>query len=592
MTQLITRTGKGALNAPLFSRLTGILLLLLSGFVSAEQAILRYDSLHHPVIGYEGMVASQREIASRVGADIMARGGNAVDAAVGVGFALAVVLPRAGNLGGGGFMVIHLAESGQTLAIDFRERAPAAATADMFLDENGNVDRDAYRSSHKSVGVPGSVAGLLHALENYGTLPLGDVIAPAIALAEDGILVDYDLAAAIASSERLLSRHPLTRETFFTDGAPRYQAGDIFAQPALAATLRRIARNGREGFYAGKTAADIVAEMERGGGLITLADLAAYQPAERAVIRGQFGAFEIASMPPPSSGGVHLVQMLNILSHFPLTEYGPGSADYLHLLAETMKLAYADRSKHLGDPDFYEVPVNWLTSSEYAATLAAGINMDKARPSEDIAPGVAPPFESDNTTHFSVMDRFGNAVATTYTLNFSFGSGIMVPGSGFLLNNEMTDFSAKAGVPDGFGLLTGKANAVEANKRPLSAMTPTIVFRDGKPVLVTGSPGGSRIITAVLQHILNYTVFDMNVAAANHAPRIHHQWFPAQLNVEPGFSPDTLNILKARGHAVMPSGTMGSIQAISTDGQRFLGTADPRRPGAGAVPVSVMQVNP
>ncbi len=591
MTHLITQTRKGAHIAPLFSRLTGILLLLVSGFVSAEQAILRYDTLYHPVIGYEGMVASQREIASRVGADIMARGGNAVDAAVGVGFALAVVLPRAGNLGGGGFMVIHLVEGNHTLALDFRERAPAAATVDMFLDESGNVDRDAYRSSHKSVGVPGSVAGLLHALENYGSLPLADVIAPAIALARDGIEVDYDLASALASSEKLLSRHPFTRETFFKDGQPRYAAGDNFAQPLLAATLERIAENGRDGFYAGKTATDIVTEMERGGGLITLEDLANYEPTERAVIRGRFGDFEIASMPPPSSGGVHLVQMLNILSAFPLTEYGPGSADYLHVLAETMKLAYADRSKHLGDPDFYNVPISWLTSTDYAARLAAGINMKKARPSEDIAPGVAPPFESDNTTHFSVMDKFGNAVATTYTLNFSFGSGIMVPGSGFLLNNEMTDFSAKAGVPDGFGLLTGKANAVEANKRPLSAMTPTIVFRDGKPVLVTGSPGGSRIITAVLQHILNYTVFGMNVAAANHAPRIHHQWYPATLRVEPGISPDTLAILKSRGHDIEQSGTMGSVQAISTDGLRFFGSADPRRPGAGAVPVSVKQVN-
>lgn len=552
----------------------------------ASHSIIRYESIHHPVIGRRGMVVSQREIASRIGADILRRGGNAIDAAVGVGFALAVALPRAGNIGGGGFMLIHLADTSRTIAIDFRETAPAAAYERVFLDDDGNVDEDERRFGHRSVGVPGTVAGLAHALKKYGTLSLRDVLDPAIELASSGIVYDYDIASAIATRDQVLRRHPHTESTFFrADGAP-HEAGDVFVQPELAKTLQRIASFGPREFYSGDTAQLIVDEMRRGGGLMTLDDLAAYAPVEREPVRGSYAGYEIVSMPPPSSGGVHILQILNVLEHFPLKDMGANSARALHITAEAMKLAYADRSKHLGDPGFYPVPVDWLTSKEYGRELAAQIVPAKARPSDEIAPGIEPIYESEDTTHFSVTDSEGNAVSTTYTLNFSFGSGITVPGAGFLLNNEMADFSAKPGVPDAFGLLGGEANAVAPGKRPLSAMTPTIVLKDGRPALVTGSPGGSRIITAVLQHIVNTMVHGMNVAEANHTARIHHQWYPDTLFYEAGISPDTIELLRSWGHQVELSGTMGSVQALSWDGKRYRGAADPRRPEAGAIAVN------
>ncbi len=504
-----------------------------------------------------------------------------MDAAVGVGFALAVTLPRAGNLGGGGFMLVHEAATGKTVSIDFRETAPAAAWRDVYLNDEGEVDEPARRTSLRASGVPGTVAGLAHALENYGTLSINQVLQPAIDLAKNGIIYDYDLASAIKSREARLRRHPHTVKTFFRPDGSTYEPGDLFLQPELAKTLTLIAEQGESAFYQGKIARQIVAEMERGQGLITLADLAAYEPVEREPIRGTFESYDILSMPPPSSGGIHLVQILNVLENFDIATMGSNSADSLHVLTETMKRAYADRSKHLGDPDFYSVPVGWLTSKHYAKEIAAQIDMKRARPSSEIAPGSKPRYESEDTTHYSVIDRHGNAVSTTYTLNFSFGSGITVPGAGFLLNNEMADFSAKPGVPDAFGLLGGEANSIEAGKRPLSAMTPTIVLKEGKPVLVTGSPGGSRIITSVTQHVVNILAHDMNVAEANHTPRIHHQWYPDVLLYEEGINPDTLNILKSRGHEVKKSGTMGSIQAIYWDGTQYQGSADPRRPGAG-----------
>lgn len=555
------------------------------GAQALEQPIIRYASNYHPVVGRDGMVVSQKQLASKVGAQILAQGGNAIDAAVAVGFALAVVLPRAGNLGGGGFMLIHSAASSETIALDFRERAPAAASADMFLDADGEVAQERYRFSHLSVGVPGTVAGLLHALKNYGSLPLPTVLAPAIALAEQGFVLDFDVAAAIAARAEMLQRNAASKALFFRPGGALYQAGETFRQPLLAKTLRRISSDGHVGFYEGRTAGLIAADMAANGGLITEQDLRDYRVTERAVVSGTYQDFEVHSMPPPSSGGVHLVQMLNVLEHFPLAEYGPYSAAHYHVLAETMKYAYADRSEHLGDPDHYAVPVAWLTSRAYAKTIAARIQTGQATPSEQIKPGRPALPESEDTTHYSVMDRFGNAVATTYTLNFSFGAGITVPGAGFLLNNEMADFSAKPGVPNPFGMLGGAANAVAPGKRPLSAMTPTIVLRDGKPVLVTGSPGGSRIITTVLQHLLNVTAHQQNVAVANHAPRIHHQWYPDVLYHEPGLSPDTLALLRSYGHNLQQRTTMGSVQAIATDGTFFYGSADPRRPGAAAVPV-------
>lgn len=569
--------------------LGGLLLLATTQHALGQQAILRYNALHHPAVGHHGMVVSQRELASQVGADVLASGGNAVDAAVAVGFALAVILPRAGNLGGGGFMILHVPGE-LPMALDFRERAPAAASADMFLNADGSVDRQSYRFSHKAVGVPGTVAGLLDAHERYGNKPLGELMQPAIALAADGFPVGYDLASALAARESLILSHSETAKLFRRSDGSSLRAGDALIQSDLAATLRLIADNGREGFYAGEVAGNIVREMSRGDGLISKEDLAGYRSTWREPIRGTYRGFDVVSMPPPSSGGVHLVQMLNILSHFDLAALGAQSSRASHLIVEAMKLAYADRSKHLGDPDFVDVPAAWLTSTAYGEKLAQTISEDRARPSSEIAPSIAPLKESEDTTHYSVVDQSGMAVSVTYTLNFSFGSGISVPGSGFLLNNEMADFSASPGTPDSFGLVTGKANAVAPGKRPLSAMTPTMLLRDGEIRLVTGSPGGSRIINAVLQHVVNFVDFDMNVAEASYAPRLHHQWQPDKLYIERGYSADAVDRLDSLGHPITQSNALGSIQAISYDGEHFYGSADTRRPGAGAAaPATVRQ---
>lgn len=546
-----------------------------------QTAIVRYDTLHHPVIGKKGMVASQNALATQVGSDILKRGGNAVDAAVAVGLALAVTLPRAGNLGGGGFMLVHLAEEGKTIALDYREMAPGAAHRDMFLDENGDVDQEKARFSLLSAGVPGTVAGLSHALKKYGTMPWAEVIAPAIELAEQGMVVSYDL------SERIKERRHLKTEStcavYFKAGCMPYEAGELLVQKDLAWSLRQLQDQGPEAFYTGKVAQKIVEEMKRKGGLITLDDLANYTPVERTPVAGTFQGYKVVSMPPPSSGGIHIIQMLNILDHFPLKEFGANSAAGIHHYVEAMKRAYADRSKYLGDPDHTDVPVSGLTSPAYARSLAQQIKACCITPSDDIHPGAAPKYESPDTTHFSVMDQWGNAVSNTYTLNFSFGSGHTIPGTGILMNNEMDDFSSKPGVPNAFGLLGGEANAIHPTKRPLSSMTPTIVLKDNKPYLVTGSPGGSRIITTVLQMLVNVLVHDMNVAEASHRPRIHHQWYPDVLQVEPGFSADTIKILRDKGYNIQESGTMGSTQSVQWKDGLFWGASDPRRPNAAAI---------
>ena len=551
---------------------------------SPDAAIIRYSARHHPIIDSEGMVASQNAIASAVGARILADGGNAVDAAVGVGFALAVLLPRAGNIGGGGFMLVHMAEDDETVAIDYREMAPRRAHRDMFLDEQGNVDNDLARYSHLSSGVPGTVAGLHAAHSRYGSLPWSRLVMPAVELARDGIVISHDLANLLDGRLARLGKNPAARRYFYKDDGVPYKAGERLRQTDLAYSLRLIADEGPDAFYKGPIAKLIVADMQANGGLIDAESLALYQPTFREPVRGSYRGFEIVSMPPSSSGGVHIIQMLNVLQHFPVSEMGPGSAENAHLLAEVMKLAYADRSKHLGDMEFYDVPVNWLTSEEYAATLAATIDMERARPSVDIAPGVPVAAESFDTTHFSVMDSAGNAVSNTYTLNFSYGSHIAVPGAGFLLNNEMDDFSAKVGVPNAFGLIGGEANAISAGKRPLSSMTPTMVFQDGKPWLVTGSPGGSRIITSVLQMIVNVIDHGMNIADAASVPRIHHQWLPDQLQLESGFSIDTVREIVRRGHNISEAQAMGSLQSvIRRRDALFRGSSDPRRPKAGSV---------
>ena len=565
-----------------------IILVSLMSFslISAEDSlpIIDYESIHNPHISTTGMVVSQRKIASQVGADILAKGGNAVDAAVATGLALAVVLPRAGNLGGGGFMMVYLKDLNKTIAIDYRERAPAAAHRDLFLDEEGNYDKKKAQFSLLSAGVPGSVAGFHMALEKYGTMSWQEVIAPAIELAEKGFAVPHDLANTLASStyRKRLGSNPAAAASFYKKDGSLYRSGELFVQKDLAWTLKQLSQYGPDAFYKGAIAKKIVKEMERNGGLITADDLENYIVAERLPVEGTYKGFKIVSMPPSSSGGIHLIQMLNMLEGYPIKNLGFGSADSIHILAEVMKRAYADRSKYLGDSDFYDVPAG-LVSKEYAKELNKSISIEKRTPSSEVYAGDPLPYESPDTTHFSVMDAYGNAVANTYTLNFSYGSGIMIPGTGMLINNEMDDFSSKPGTPNGYGLLGSEANAIEGNKRPLSSMTPTIIFKDEKPYLVFGTPGGSRIITTVLQVALNVMTHDMNVAQAVNSPRIHHQWLPEVLMIEDGFGADTKALLKNRGYRLYPSRTMGSVQAILMKDGYFYGAADPRRPSAGAV---------
>ncbi|MDC0141420.1 gamma-glutamyltransferase [Gammaproteobacteria bacterium] len=563
-----------------------ISLLVLQTLFANDLPIIEYQAINHPVIDNQGMVVSQRKIASEVGAQILKEGGNAVDAAVATGLALAVVLPRAGNLGGGGFMIIHLKEEDRNIAIDYREKAPSGAFRDLFLDENGNYDKKKAQFSLLSAGVPGSVAGFHHALMNYGTLSWEEVLKPAIRLAEEGFEIPHDLANTLASKRyrARLSSNEAAAKVFYKEDKSLYKAGETLVQNDLANTLRQLSEFGPDAFYKGEIAKLIIKEMERNGGLITLEDLSNYQIAERKPLNGQYKDYKIVSMPPSSSGGTHLIQMLNMLEEFPIKEMGFGSAESIHILAEVMKRAYADRSKYLGDTDFYKVPSS-LTSKDYAKSLNAFISKDKITPSDEISAGNPFPYESPDTTHFSVMDSFGNAVSNTYTLNFSYGSGMMIPGTGMLINNEMDDFSSKPGTPNGYGLLGSEANAIEGNKRPLSSMTPTIIFKNDEPYMVFGSPGGSRIITTVLQVALNVMDHDMNIAQAVHSPRIHHQWLPEILMIESGFGPDTERLLTEKGYKLYPSSTMGSVQAIMKEGDYFYGSADPRRPSAGvAIP--------
>ncbi len=531
----------------------------------------------HPVKAQHGMVASVDAMATQVGVDILRQGGNAVDAAIAVGFALAVTHPQAGNLGGGGFMLLRTA-SGRTAAIDFREMAPARASRDMFLDKQGNADSKLSLTSHLASGTPGTVAGFALAAKKYGTLPLRTLLAPAIKLARDGIIVNDALADDLATyGKENLINHATSRAIFYkADGRP-YQKGDRLVQKNLARSLQLIAQQGADAFYTGRIADEIAGEMAQHGGLIGKADLAAYRAVERKPVSGTYRGYEVFSMPPPSSGGIHIVQILNILENFDLAKWGFGSADAIQVMAEAEKYAYADRSEYLGDPDFVKVPQQALTSKAYARTLAQQIDVSKARPSSEIKPGKLAPYESNQTTHFSVVDKAGNAVAVTYTLNTYFGSGIVAGNSGILMNNEMDDFSAKPGTPNVYGLVGGEANAIQPAKRPLSSMSPTIVAKEGKTWLVTGSPGGSRIITTVLQMVVNSIDFGMNVAEATNAPRFHHQWLPDQLRVEKGFSPDTLRLLEAKGQHVKVLPAMGSTQSImiGPDGMRY-GASDPR----------------
>ena len=556
------------------------------GAKNQDLPIIDYSSITHPEIGTGGMVVSQRKVASEVGAKILREGGNAVDAAVATALALAVVLPRAGNLGGGGFMLIYSEELKKTVAIDYREMAPLQASRDMFLDSNGNYDRKKAQFSLLSAGVPGTVAGLHYALKKYGTLSWEVVIDPAITLAEDGFVVPHDLSSVLSNYRNRLTANAATARAYYKRNKVPYGAGEIIKLPDLAWSLKELKKQGPAAFYKGKIAEKIVAEMERNGGLITSEDLANYKVKERVPVKGIYKGYEIVSMPPSSSGGVHLIQMLNMLEPFSLKEMGFGSAQSIHLMSEVMKRAYADRSRYLGDTDFVSVPLIGLTNKEYAKALLKEISLTEVTSSEDISNGNPLPYESPDTTHFSVMDAKGNVVSNTYTLNFSYGSGIVIPGTGILMNNEMDDFSSKKGVPNAYGLVGFEANEIKAQKRPLSSMTPTIVFKNQKPYLVLGSPGGSRIITTVLQVVINVLEHDMNIKQAVISPRIHHQWLPDVLLMEEGFSSDTIDLLKEKGHTIRPSRTMGSVQAIISKDNYLYGAADPRRPEAGAVVVS------
>lgn len=532
------------------------------------------------------MVVAQESRAARIGIEILDRGGNAVDAAVAVGFALAVTYPRAGNIGGGGFMVIHLAKEDRDIAIDYRETAPAAATPTMFLDAKGEPDATKSRDSGLAVGVPGTVAGLALAHRKYGSgkLSLADLIAPAIDLATKGITVEDDTADSLPRAQERLARWRSTSGILLKNGGQPLQEGDRLIQFDLADTLRAVAQNGPRGFYEGATAARIADAVVKAGGIMTKDDLKNYQALERPVVRGTYRGYDIVSMPPPSSGGVHLIEMLNILEQDDLYTLGHGEKTF-HLMIEAMKRAYADRAVFMGDPDAVKIPVLGLTSKAHAASLRATIG-DKATLAADIRPGKPADNEGKNTTHFSVIDRDGNAVSNTYTLNFSYGLGLIADGTGVLLNNELDDFTAKPGASNAFGLVGYTANLPGPNKRPLSSMTPTIVLKDGKPFLITGSPGGSRIITAVLQVIVNVIDFHMPVAEAVSWPRLHQQWQPEGVFVEPGFAPAVLDALAARGHAIVPTRPATAANSIEVlpkgdfSPQAYVGAADTRTRGA------------
>ena len=557
------------------------LLLVMAAVILNAQAAMAASP--EAIRGTAGMVVSRSDVASKVGAEVLAAGGNAIDAAVAVGFALAVTYPSAGNLGGGGFMVIRLAD-GNVVANDHRERAPAAADRDMFLDADGNVVEGLSTDTHLAAGVPGTVAGLLDIHRKYGVLALPDVIDPAIALARDGFPLSLDLARDFARRLPDFASHPATLAVFANADETPFESGDLFIQQDLAATLARIRDGGRDGFYKGTTADLLVAEMQRGGGRITQADLDTYRSVWRAPIFGNYRGFEVVSMPPPSSGGIVLVQMLNMLERYNLGAMGAGSPRAIHHMVEAARRAYADRATHLGDADFYPVPVARLIDKAYAVMRLGDFNARRASASADIGAGYWPE-KGGQTTHVSVMDAAGNAVAYTTTLNFSYGAKIVVPGAGFLLNNEMDDFAARENAPNAYGLLGGEANSIAPGKRMLSSMSPTILLWDGAPVVVTGSPGGSAIITTVLQVIVNVVDHGMNLAQAVGQPRFHHQWQPDRILFEPGISEDTLTVLKSMGHrdlVVLPSARIGDANSVMRVNDLLLGVADPRAASAAA----------
>jgi len=556
--------------------LSSLLLTIATGSMAASPA---------PVAAEHGMVVTAQHLATQVGVDVLKHGGNAVDAAVAVGYALAVVYPAAGNLGGGGFMTLQLAD-GSKRFLDFREKAPLTATANMYLDKDGNVIKGLSTDSQLAVGVPGSVSGLEYAREKYGTRSRATLLKPAIRLAQRGFRLDQGDIDILHTATDKFKRDPASAAIFLKHGQA-YDVGDKLVQKDLAKTLTSISRHGTKGFYQGKVASTLVAASQMGGGRITQADLDQYRTRELAPIECDYRGYHIVSAPPPSSGGVVICEMLNILEGYPLKELGFRSAQAVHYQIEAMRHAYVDRNSYLGDPDFVTNPIQRLTDKAYAAQIRAAIDPNQAAVSQDLKPGVAP-HEGNNTTHYSIADRWGNTVAVTYTLNDWFGTKITVPGTGVLLNNEMDDFTAKVGVPNLYGLVQGEANAIAPGKRPLSSMSPTIVSKDGQPVMVLGTPGGSRIITAVLLTLINAIDYGMTVQEAVDAPRFHQQWLPDVTYVEAfALSPDTRQLLEAKGQKLGPAQPANHMTAIligapalggkPVGNNRFYGANDPRR---------------
>lgn len=535
-------------------------------------AVLRYDSVHHPVIARGGMVVSQNELATYVGQQILADGGNAVDAAVGVGFALAVTLPRAGNLGGSGFMLLHMNGADEPTALDFRSAAPAKAMLADYQNGQGDIDWHALTYGPRAAGVPGTVAGLHHAWEKFGSKPWAELLEPARVLAADGIEVTQDLEYALREALPVMGAYPASMAAYAKANKTAYVAGETLVQTDLAHSIAAIAAQGAVAFYEGEIARKVSDYMQATGGKVSLADLKNYRVKERTVLQTRYRNHTITTMPPSSVGGLALLQMLNVLQNFDLSQYPAGSAMSLHIVAETMKQVAANRRFGIGDPDFIDVPVEGFLSEEMAKVLAGRIDLSKARATKKTDPENAQQYESRETTHYSVVDAEGNAVSTTYTLGYSFGSAAVVPGTGILLDNQLRNFSHRT--PE-------HANGMRAGKRMLSTMTPTLVFdENGELLLVTGTPGGSRIHNVVLQILINTIDYGMNIAEASHRPRIHQQWRTPSLGVEPGIGADTLKILQGMGHIIEPQQTMGSTQSIMRRDGYLYGAADPRRPGA------------
>lgn len=547
------------------------LLLLTLLLPSAEAA--------QPVRARKAMVVSRESNATDAGVAVLKAGGNAIDAAAAVGFALAVTHPSAGNLGGGGFMLVRFTD-GRTTFIDFRERAPLTATRDMYLDKDGKPTRDSL-TGWRAAGVPGTARGLEYAQRKYGKAKWADVVAPSVKLARDGFTVSYGLANGLKGA-KTLAQFPESKRIFQKNGT-YFEAGEKLVQPELAGVLERIQKDGARDFYEGATARILAAEMAKNGGAISLEDLKQYQVAERKTLQGKYHGYDIITAPPPSSGGIGILQMLSVLDTTGYEEQGAGSARAIHYTAEAMRRYYADRAEHLGDPDFWPVPVSKLLSPNYIAKQRKSIDPNKATNSDAIKAGDLRTMESTETTHYSIVDAEGNCVAVTYTLNGSYGSGVTVPGLGFILNNEMDDFSVKPGAPNMYGAIGGEANAIQPRKRPLSSMAPTIVLKEGKPFLVVGTPGGTRILTSVMEVIQNVIDFKMNIQDAVNFPRFHHQWRPDKLQMEPNFSPDTRKLLEDRGHSIEIVRSICEIAAIQFEPNGWLaGAADPRVEGKAA----------